>query len=47
MNLEQRNRIMQKIRQLEGLLFWAKAYGEGAEDDRITRELANLVELVQ
>lgn len=35
MNLEQRNRIMQKIRQLEGLLAWAKAHGEQGEVTRI------------
>lgn len=43
MNLEQRNRIMQKIHRLEGLLAWAKAHGEKAEVERITRELSELV----
>lgn len=46
MNLEQRNRIMQKIHRLEGLLAWAKAHSEHEEVERITRELSELVALM-
>ena len=46
MNLEQRHRIMAKIRQLEGLLAWAKAHGEKGEAARIASELAELVEAI-
>lgn len=43
MNLEQRHRIMAKIRQLEGLLAWAKSHGEKGEVARIENELAGLI----
>ena len=47
MNLEQRNRIMQKIHRLEGLLAWAKAHGEKGEVERITRELSRFIEEIR
>ena len=46
MNLEQRHRIMAKIRLLEGLLAWAKAHGEKGEVARIENELAALIEVI-
>lgn len=47
MNLEQRNRVMQKIRQLEGLLIWARTHEEKAEVNRIEHELSKLIEVIR
>ncbi len=44
MDLEQRERMMAKIKKLEGLLAYAVAHGEFEEADRLRSELAQLVE---
>ena len=44
MNLEQRNRYFNLIRNLEGLLAYAVRTGDKAEESRIRAELAALVE---
>lgn len=44
MNLEQRNRIYQLIIQTQGLLAFAVKTGDKAEEDRLVRELAELIE---
>ena len=44
MNMEQRGRYMEEIQKLEGLLAYAVAHGEKAEEDRIRAELVRMVE---
>jgi len=44
MNLEQRQRQLVRIRQLEGLLAYAEQHGEAAEAARLRAELVALVE---
>lgn len=43
MNLEQRQKQLQRIRQLEGLLQYAVKHNETAEAERIRAELARIV----
>ena len=42
MNLEQRNRVMQAIRQREGLLAWAIKNNDKSEANRLKAELEAL-----
>ena len=44
MNMEQRAKYMAEIQKLEGLLAYAVAHGEKAEEDRIRAELVRKVE---
>ena len=44
MNMEQRARYMAEIQKLEGLLAYAVAHGDKAEEERIRAELVRLVE---
>lgn len=46
MNLEQRTRILKRIRQLEGLLAYARQHDDADEAERIRRELIELVETI-
>ena len=44
MNMEQRAQYMDEIQKLEGLLAYAVAHGEKAEEERIRAELVRRVE---
>ena len=44
MNMEQRGRYMEEIQKLEGLLAYAVAHGEKAEEERICAELVKMEE---
>lgn len=44
MNMEQRQRLMNRIHMLEGLLAYAERTGDEAEVARIRQELSTLVE---
>lgn len=44
MNMEQRAQQHDEIQKLEGLLAYAVAHGEKAEEERIRAELVKLVE---
>ena len=44
MNMEQRVRYLAEIQKLEGLLAYAVAHGDKAEEERIRAELLKLVE---
>ena len=44
MNMDQRARYMAEIRKLEGLLAYAVAHGDKAEEERIRAELVKMVE---
>ena len=44
MNMEQRAQYMAEIQKLEGLLAYAVAHGDKAEEDRIRAELVRKVE---
>ena len=44
MNMEQRAQYMAEIQKLEGLLAYAVAHGEKAEEERIRTELVRMVE---
>ena len=44
MKMEQRTRYMEEIQKLEGLLAYAVANGDKAEEERIRAELVKLVE---
>ena len=44
MNMEQRARLYDEIQKLEGLLAYAVAHGDKAEEERIRAELLKLVE---
>ncbi len=44
MNLEQREKRLEHIRKLEGLLAYAIAHGEKEEAERIKKELIETVE---
>jgi len=44
MKLEQRQKMMDRINKLEGLLAWAVKNGDEAEAERIRSELVGLVE---
>ncbi len=44
MNLEQRAKIMDHIKKLEGLLAYAVAHGEFEEAERLRQEFVKLVE---
>jgi hypothetical protein len=44
MNMEQRARLYDEIQKLEGLLAYAVAHGDKAEEERIRAELVRKVE---
>ena len=44
MNMEQRAQYMAEIQKLEGLLAYAVAHGDNAEEERIRAELVRKVE---
>ena len=44
MKMEQRGRYMEEIQKLEGLLAYAVAHGDKAEEERIRAELVRMVE---
>ena len=44
MNMEQRAQYMAEIQKLEGLLAYAVAHGDNAEEERIRAELVKMVE---
>ena len=44
MNMEPRGRYMEEIQKLEGLLAYAVAHGDKAEEERIHAELVRKVE---
>jgi hypothetical protein len=44
MNMEQRARYIEEIQKLEGLLVYAVAHGDKAEEERIRAELVHMVE---
>ena len=44
MNMEQRARLYDEIQKLEGLLAYAVAHGDKAEEERIRAELVKMVE---
>ena len=44
MNMEQRVRYVEEIQKLEGLLAYAVAHGEKADEERIRAELVRMVE---
>ena len=44
MNMEQRSQYMAEIQKLEGLLAYAVAHGEKAEEDRIRDQMVKMVE---
>ena len=46
MNMEQRAQYMAEIQKLEGLLAYAVAHGEKAEEERIRAELVRKVEAI-
>ena len=46
MNMEQRARYMDEIQELEGLLAYAVAHGEKAEEERIRAQLVKMVEAI-
>ena len=46
MNMEQRAQQYAEIQKLEGLLAYAVAHGEKAEEERIRAELVRMVEAV-
>lgn len=46
MNMEQRGRYMEEIQKLEGLLAYAVAHGDNAEEERIRAQLVKIVEVI-
>jgi hypothetical protein len=46
MNMEQRAQYMAEIQKLEGLLAYAVAHGDKAEEERIRAELVRKVEAI-
>ena len=46
MNMEQRAQYMAEIQKLEGLLAYAVAHGDNAEEERIRAELVKMVEAI-
>ena len=46
MNMEQRARYIEEIQKLEGLLAYAVAHGEKAEEERIRAQLVKMVEAI-
>ena len=46
MNMEQRARQYDEIQKLEGLLAYAVAHGEKAQEERIRAELVKMVEAI-
>ena len=46
MNKEQRGRYMEEIQKLEGLLAYAVAHGDNAEEERIRAQLVKMVEAI-
>lgn len=44
MNMEQRSQYVAEIQKLEGLLAYAVAHGEKAEEDRIRDQMVKMVE---
>jgi hypothetical protein len=44
MNMEQRAQYMAEIQKLEGLLAYAVAHGDKAEEERIRAQLVKMVE---
>lgn len=46
MNMEQRARQYDEIQKLEGLLAYAVAHGEKAEEERIRAQLVKMVEAI-
>ena len=46
MNMEQRARYKEEIQKLEGLLAYAVAHGDKAEEDRIRAQLVKMVEAI-
>ena len=46
MNMEQRACYMEEIQKLEGLLAYAVAHGEKAEEERIRAQLVKMVEAI-
>ena len=46
MNMEQRAQYMAEIQKLEGLLAYAVAHGEEAEEERIRAQLVKMVEAI-
>ena len=46
MNMEQRGRYMAEIQKLEGLLAYAVAHGDNAEEERIRAHLVKMVEAI-
>ena len=46
MNMEQRGRYMAEIQKLEGLLAYAVAHGDNAEEERIRAQLVKMVEAI-
>ena len=46
MNMEQRARYMEEIQKPEGLLAYAVAHGEKAEEERIRAQLVKMVEAI-
>ena len=46
MNMEQRARYMEEIQKLEGLLAYAVAHGDNAEEERIRARLVKMVEAI-
>ena len=46
MNMEQRARYIEEIQKLEGLLAYAVAHGEKAEEERILAQLVKMVEVI-
>ena len=46
MNMEQRGRYMEEIQKLEGLLAYAVAHGDNAEEERLRAQLVKMVEAI-
>ena len=46
MKMEQRGRYMEEIQKLEGLLAYAVAHGDNAEEERIRAQLVKMVEAI-
>ena len=44
MNMEQRARLYDEIQKLEGLMAYAVAHGDKAEEERIRAQLVKMVE---
>ena len=46
MNMEQRSQYMAEIQKQEGLLVYAVAHGDKAEEERIRAQLVKMVEAI-